>query len=235
MTTVRSHSPRTAGPSPWRARTRRSACGTSLSGKEIDCLNGHSDWVLSVAFSPDGQTLVSCGSDQKSLVWDLSKIAGTPAGIGRAVGRRNSRRTGRTSRATPRRATPRWAGSSRPPNGAVPFLGKRLETAAAADTKPIERLIARPGRRGVQVRERATKELEAMGDRAAPALRAALAGGPSPEAKRRLEALLRGWRCRPLGGDAPRGASGGSCSSRSGLQRPAESSKHSPRGLPGCA
>ena len=40
------------------------------------------------------------------------------------------------------------------------------------------------------MREQATKELEAMGDRAAPTLRTALAGGPSPEAKKRLDALL---------------------------------------------
>jgi hypothetical protein len=41
-----------------------------------------------------------------------------------------------------------------------------------------------------QARERATHELEAAGPDALPALRAARSNNPSPEKKRRLEALL---------------------------------------------
>ena len=33
--------------------------------------NAHSDWVRSVAFSPDGKTIVSGSYDQTLKVWDL--------------------------------------------------------------------------------------------------------------------------------------------------------------------
>jgi hypothetical protein len=59
------------------------------------------------------------------------------------------------------------------------------------DAQRVERLIADLGDRRFRVRAQATRELEALADRAAPALREALAGRPTPEARRRLEALLR--------------------------------------------
>ena len=41
--------------------------------------SAHSDWVKSVAFSPDGKTIVS-GSDDKTLkVWDAGVSAPTPS------------------------------------------------------------------------------------------------------------------------------------------------------------
>jgi WD40 repeat protein len=44
------------------------------SGKEVRQLAGHRGLVYSLAFSPDGQRLVSSNSDGTALVWDFSKI-----------------------------------------------------------------------------------------------------------------------------------------------------------------
>ena len=42
----------------------------------ISTLKGHSSWVLALAASPDGQTLVSGGLDDRIIVWDL--LSGDP-------------------------------------------------------------------------------------------------------------------------------------------------------------
>jgi WD40 repeat protein len=35
-------------------------------------IENHADWVLGVAFSPDGKRLLSCGRDKRAKVWDLT-------------------------------------------------------------------------------------------------------------------------------------------------------------------
>jgi WD40 repeat protein len=40
--------------------------------QHIHLLNGHSNWVRSVAFSPNGKLLASCGEDQATRVWNVN-------------------------------------------------------------------------------------------------------------------------------------------------------------------
>ena len=44
-----------------------------LAGKELAKLEGHEDEVTAVAFSPDGQWLVSGSRDGTALVWKMRK------------------------------------------------------------------------------------------------------------------------------------------------------------------
>jgi WD40 repeat protein len=37
-------------------------------------LTGHTDWVESVAFSPDGKTLASGSRDETVLLWDVEAV-----------------------------------------------------------------------------------------------------------------------------------------------------------------
>ena len=40
------------------------------SGQELQQLSGHTDWVRSVAYNPDGSRIVSGGQDRTVRVWD---------------------------------------------------------------------------------------------------------------------------------------------------------------------
>jgi hypothetical protein len=76
------------------------------------------------------------------------------------------------------------------------LLSDRVKPAPAAEVRRIEALIADLASEQFKVRDRATKELEKLGEVAAPALRRALSGDPPLEVKRRLEALeekLSNW------------------------------------------
>jgi len=69
-------------------------------------------------------------------------------------------------------------------------LEKKLQSTPPLDIRQVERLIADLDHEQFDVREGAARELEKLGERAEPALRKALAGKPSLEARRRLEGLL---------------------------------------------
>jgi WD40 repeat protein len=41
-------------------------------GRLLRTLPGHQDWIRTIAFAPDGQTLLTAGSDRRILRWDLT-------------------------------------------------------------------------------------------------------------------------------------------------------------------
>jgi RNA polymerase sigma factor (sigma-70 family) len=158
-------------------------------GKERHALTGHDNLIRSFAFSPDGSLLVSGSYDTTALVWDL---------------------TGRRMHAGPVKPPTRaeldaaWAslaGDDAPkayaairtltaaPEQALPYLAERLRAAAAADPELLARLIADLDSDQAAVRDKATAELEKLGETAVAAVHKALAGKPSAEARRRLEAI----------------------------------------------
>jgi RNA polymerase sigma factor (sigma-70 family) len=154
-------------------------------GKEVPQFAGRG-WVLAVAFSPDGRTLVAGGLDRVAQVWDVSRTTGRR----RPVAERSPAELEADWRDLAGNPAVAYAALGRlvsSPRGAVAFLGEQLRRARPVD---VAQLIARLDDARFQAREQATRELAALGDLAAPALRKALAAGPGPETRRRLAALL---------------------------------------------
>src|SRR5262249_11151191 len=90
------------------------------------------------------------------------------------------------------------------PGQAVPYLGKQLQAAESPDRKRIEQLVRELGDDRFQIRERAVKELAALGNAAVPALEDALLDSPSLELKRRLTTLLERFEGATLSGESLR-------------------------------
>jgi WD40 repeat protein len=162
-----------------------------VTGGEVRRFEGHHSGVTAVAFSADGRLLASGAGDATVLVWDVTGRA--PAGklqgdsLSPAVLRARWADLAETDAGRAHRAL--WELTAAPAD-AVRFLKAVLKPVAAPDLERVSRLITDLDDRRFAVREKATRELEKVGDVAAPALRGALAGGPTLEKRQRLERLL---------------------------------------------
>jgi WD40 repeat protein len=155
-------------------------------GKEMCRIKGFGAGVTSLAFSPDGRRLVSGLTDSTLLVWDVPK----PTGLATAVTPQAWADLG----ADPPKAFAARGSLALSPDQAVPLLKQRLSSVQSPDPRQVSRLIADLDSDRFAVREQARKELEALGEKAAGALRSALSKKPSLEVHRRIKALLAKWR-----------------------------------------
>jgi RNA polymerase sigma factor (sigma-70 family) len=155
---------------------------------------GHDGLVQTVAISDDGRLVASGGRDALILLWDVTgrlrngrlqmeELA--PADLEGLWSDLGSADAARAHRAIWTLATT--------PRQALPWLAQRVRTRRADPEvqRHIARLIVDLDSDRFAVRERASEGLARLGETARPALQRALAGKPAPEARRRLEDLLR--------------------------------------------
>jgi WD40 repeat protein len=158
----------------------------------------HEEGILAPAFAPDGRTLAASGHDTTVLLWDLrgpgprDRAALSEKELDSLWSALGAKDGGEAYRAILRLAAA--------PAESVPLLRQRVRPAAAPDAREVERLIADLDRDDFTVRERASRGLEQFGTAARGFLTRALEADPSPEKKRRLQALLKGpepWAVTP--------------------------------------
>jgi WD40 repeat protein len=150
-------------------------------------VSGHAGPVKGFAFSPDGRLFATGSDDTTALVWDLRALAlaRSPAVAELTPKTLDTLWTDLSGDApTAYKAVARLSGF---PKESVAFLGSRL---GPVETKQLDKLIAKLDDDDFDTRESATNELIGLGAAAEPALRKALAGAPSAEARVRLENIL---------------------------------------------
>jgi sugar lactone lactonase YvrE len=201
---------RQAGSLSWVASELRLWDGRS--GALLRAVEGGLGDMRSVAFSPDGRTVLTCdeaevvltetltGQRRATLLTTASGLPGkpkeareaTPGGRGTGVeGPPDLRRLWKDLASDDAQVAYKALGALvAAPRRAVPFLAERLRPSAGAGPERVARLVADLSSERFRERERAFRELEALGGAAEGALRRLLAGPPSLEAARRAEALL---------------------------------------------
>jgi WD40 repeat protein len=165
------------------------------SDKELRRLPGHRNGITCLAFSANGKTLASGGWDTTVLVWDVSTLSDRKGEQAHELDARQLE-TLWTALASDDavaayQAIQKLAAA---PKQTVPLLEARLRPVATVDPKKLGSLLTDLDSDAFGVREKATAELKKLGESAGPAMRKALEGKPSLEARRRLERLLHQLR-----------------------------------------
>jgi WD40 repeat protein len=152
---------------------------------------GQQGTITALVFSPDGKRLISGAADTTALVWDVAFLL-----------REGQRRRADPSLKQLERLWTDLGGADAEKayraiwsladakKGAVPFLAERLRPAPRVDNKRIAQLVADLDSKRFGVRQRATKELDRLGEMAEPELKKVLDGAPGLELQRRVEQLL---------------------------------------------
>jgi WD40 repeat protein len=140
------------------------------------------------AFAPGGRRLAVACDDATVLLWDLKELfladagqrqpAATPAALWEAMAD--------TDPAAAWRAL--WGLADR--DGVVSFLAGRLRPVRPADARQLASLVKALDDADFAAREKAAAALASLGEGAREGLEAALVREPSPEVRRRLDALV---------------------------------------------
>jgi WD40 repeat protein len=164
-------------------------------GKELRRLSGHRNGITCLAFSADGRTLASGSWDTTVLVWDVSGMVDLEGEPTRELGAGQLETlwtdlAGDDAMAA-YRAIQKLAAA---PRQTVSLLEARLRPVSTVSPKRTASLLADLDSDVFEVRQKATAELEKLGESVGPVIRRALEGKPALEARRRLEGLLHKLR-----------------------------------------
>jgi WD40 repeat protein len=158
---------------------------------EVRRFVGHDCQLAMVAFGPHGRSVVSCGErDGVVYQWDLRPREAGP------IGPSTWGELGSSDPAAAYRAL--WSLASEPVK-AVELLRTKLRPVVAPTPERFAMLIGQLGSDDFVEREKATKELSALGRAAGPELKAAITRGLPAEARERADKLLKVLEGEPMG------------------------------------
>jgi dipeptidyl aminopeptidase/acylaminoacyl peptidase len=161
--------------------------------KQATAFDGHRGPIAGLAFAPEGRRLATSSADTTALVWDadptVKKLPPLAASLANEKLDAAWAALAGGDGAAAYEAVRQLAGD---PQTAVPFLAKRVKPVTPPDPARVAKLIADLDSDEFDVREKAHKELEKLGELALGPAREALKGKPSAEQRRSLEELVKG-------------------------------------------
>jgi RNA polymerase sigma factor (sigma-70 family) len=158
-------------------------------GAEFQQLAGHKGRVMGMVFSHDAKLLLTGHEDTTALVWDLTGTRTGPKAQPLAAKDLESIWSDLSS-ADATRGQKAVRSLLAAPEEAAALLTRELKPAAQPDPQRLARLILDLDSTQFKTREEAMRELDKVGDLAAPALRKAIAANATLELKQRTEKLL---------------------------------------------
>ena len=160
----------------------------TTTGKEIEQYKGHQGSVDALAFAPDGKTFTTVSRDTTGLIWDLTRHKASVKQPGAEEINVEARWNDLADDDAARGYDAICALSTSAKT--IAFFKDRLHAATPPPADKINQLIADLDSEQFAVRKKAGEELHKSGPNAAPLIRKALEGDPSPEARKRLEETL---------------------------------------------
>jgi len=156
-------------------------------GNLLGPITGHDDSVTGLAFTADERALVSSSNDSTILIWDIAACAAHLPRV--KVGDLDQAWQALTNDDA-KAAYDAMRALAASPTAAVKRMIKELKPAAPLDAKRIAAFLRDLDSEKFEVRERATRGLEQLGDPVAATLKRFLTGNPSLEASRRVAGVL---------------------------------------------
>lgn len=156
------------------------------SGQQRAQFDGAHGTLHSLCFSPDGRRIASGSSDGTAYVWDMTGLGAKPAG---PLDRGEVAALWESLVDTEKAQNAIWQ-LTRAPEMAVAQIRQHVKPIPRTDAKVIARLVADLDADDFDAREKASQQLERLGELAVDTLRKKLDDKPSLEVHRRIEALL---------------------------------------------
>jgi WD40 repeat protein len=162
-------------------------------GRVIREVPAHEARVDALALSPDGKLLASGSADSTVLVWDVAALA-KPAALvdGIADSKIIQNLWNDLADIDAAKGFQAMNALAAAPADTVTFFKARLKAVPAVDPKVIEKLVDDLNSDKFAIRDKATKELEKLGDMAGTKLTERLAAQPPLEVHQRINKLLDG-------------------------------------------
>jgi RNA polymerase sigma factor (sigma-70 family) len=143
--------------------------------------------VTSMVFSRDGRSLFVANSDTTILEWDVSGRFGRKT---EAPNRDRLNVLWRSLVETPDKVYPAVWEMLDHPTQSLPFLKEKLTPVQPIEEKRVRQLLVQLDSDSFEEREKANRQLLALGEQFLPILRQTLNDRPTPETKRRAEDIL---------------------------------------------